>query len=170
MVDTVEPGSVNVFDPYDGQVKVGKPEGEWDGKNHLFDSFKTHSAAEKYSGTAIDLIADQKSNSKPIRSDIERLCRISDEDFKKWYQRVYGATDDLLSYYQGFAAIPNLDYSSEDQRFDMTVIPGVKTHIEYLQKGMEYIKQVKGLRAAYRGYEQEIKSWIEEKIDEMKSD
>ena len=39
MVDTVEPGSVNVFDPYDGQVKVGKPEGEWDGKNHLFDSF-----------------------------------------------------------------------------------------------------------------------------------
>jgi hypothetical protein len=169
MVDTVEPGSINVLDSYDGEIKVGEPDGKWDGKNHLFDSCKTHCATKGYSGTAIDLIADSDSNTKPIRSDIERLCQMSDENFVDWYRAAYFPTLELYENYQSFASIPNLDYTSEDQKFDMTAIPEVEIHLENLRKGLEYVKQIKTLRAEYRGYEQEINSKIQVMLDEMEA-
>ncbi len=100
--------------------------------------------AEDYS-KAIDGISYLHSE-RAIRSDIERILGLSDEDFGVWYMERISATTNLLEMYELFASIPDLQYGSENQPYDMATSSHLGEHIKLLKRSIEYIEVIRDVK------------------------
>ena len=82
---------------------------------------------------------------KPIRSDIEKILLMNSSDFIGWLSQRREATKAMLKQYELFASIPNLNYSSEEQKLDMTAFTHVKSHLSSLNEGLDYLEKIEQL-------------------------
>ena len=81
--------------------------------------------------------------SDPIRSDLVKILNLSQNEFEKWYYARFDVTTELFEQYKLFESIPNLYYHSESQKYTMGAFTHVKTHLETLSTGLEYLDIIK---------------------------
>ena len=82
-------------------------------------------------------------SSEPVRSDLVKILNLSQNEFDNWFNPRYIATEKLFEQYKLFESIPNLYYHSESQKYTMGAFTHVKTHLETLSTGLEYLDIIK---------------------------
>lgn len=95
---------------------------------------------------AIDGIEDRFYSVLPVRSDVAAIACMDDIQFEKWYAERKDVAIKLLAQYDLFASIPNLVYSSEEQKLDMNARTHVKEHIKSFIDGLEFLDVIRDFR------------------------
>lgn len=85
-----------------------------------------------------------------IRSDIEKILKLSDVDFHDWYHERKDATEKMLKQYEIIASIPNLRYSSESQKLGLDALCYISDTIGVLKEGLDYLEKIKEVRVEYK--------------------
>lgn len=83
---------------------------------------------------------------KPIRSDIEEILKLNDNDFAEWFHDREFAVKKLLTNYEFVASIPDLRYSYENQRLGLDANSEIRSIIGTLKKGLEYLEVIRNVR------------------------
>ncbi len=86
----------------------------------------------------------------PIRSDVLEILKLQDGIFDEWYARRKEATERELADYRLFASIPHLGYGAEEQKLDMCAYSHVKSHLQSLEEGLEFLEVIKLARSKLR--------------------
>jgi hypothetical protein len=81
---------------------------------------------------------------KGIRPDVEKILSMVDNEFDWWYEARKTATTKLIESYKLFASIPDLGYGTGEHI--MTSQTHVQTHLDTLEKGLEYLEVIKKAR------------------------
>lgn len=99
---------------------------------------------------AIDGITKDEEDSFPaktaVRSDVENILEMSDNDFNLWYLERRDAISSLLRTYNLVGDIPDLRFANEDNKRYMKDSEAIKPIIEVIeraQRNLEVIKRVK---------------------------
>jgi hypothetical protein len=87
---------------------------------------------------------------KPIRSDIEKILGLNDEDFTKWFSDRKITALRLLKEYEIIGTIPSLNYGFEDQQYNMTAMTHLNDTIGVLKESIEYLDVIKQVRDEYK--------------------
>ena len=87
-----------------------------------------------------------KEPEKAIRSDIEKILALNDEEFHKWFSERKITAQKLLNNYELVGSIPDLIYASEDQKNGLTANVYLGEPIKILKKGIEYLEVIKKVR------------------------
>ena len=127
---------------------VIKKHPEWSDKYPAVDGIEYNTTKEmeelkkKYSG---EFFGDNRFK-RPIRSDIEKILSLNDEDFLKWFSDRKNIAQRLLKEYEVIATIPCLTYGFEDQQYDMRDSTHLNSTIGVLKNSIEYLDIIKQVR------------------------
>lgn len=80
---------------------------------------------------------------EPIRSDVNEILNMSRSEFENWYLPKKNALKKELAKYEEIAAIPNLQYGSEEQKHDMTANTHFRQHLEILREAKAFLEAIK---------------------------
>lgn len=86
-----------------------------------------------------------KPGGRPVRSDIELILDMPEEEFNQWISERRETTSNLLKEYELFTTIPHLGYVSEQAKFNMSALTHVETHKEVLKRGLDYLDKIEQL-------------------------
>ncbi len=87
---------------------------------------------------------------KPIRSDIEKILKLNDEEFNTWFAERRIAALNLLNNYELIGSIPSLRYSSEEQQNGLKSNSMINGPINVLKDGIEYLGVIRQVRNEYK--------------------
>ena len=131
---------------------VVKEHPEWKNKYQAVDGFKYDTKKKKWK----DLreypgeFFGQTRVKNPIRSDIEKILKLNDEDFTKWFSERKITAQRLLKEYEIIGTIPCLTYGFEDMQYNMSAIAYFNNTIKNLKEGIEYLDIIKQVRDEQR--------------------
>ena len=132
-----------------GEEMVVKEHPEWTEKYSAIDGFKydTKKDVEEFRRKFVGEIGGPSLRvKKVIRSDIEGILKLNDEDFTKWFSERKITAQRLLKDYELLGTIPCLTYGFEDQQYNLTAITHLNDTIEILKEGIEYLDIIKQVR------------------------
>ncbi len=112
---------------------------------------KKHSEwSEKY--PAIDGITNGEGVyfQKPIRSDIEEILNLNDEEFNHWFSERRIASLKLLNDYELVGSIPDLESPLEEFKNNLIVKSGIGSLIGILKDGLDYLEKIVEVRKEYK--------------------
>jgi hypothetical protein len=87
-----------------------------------------------------------------IRSDIEKIFQMEDEDFDGWYKERHSTSKSLLEQIKLAGDVPYLGQSSEDGKGSTigTSHHSLRSIVESLEKSLDYLDKIKTAREEYR--------------------
>jgi hypothetical protein len=103
---------------------------------------------EKKDGFSSRCIGDKKA----VRSDIEKILNLNDEEFTKWFSDRKIAAQRLLKDYEIISDIPFLAYGCEGLKNNLGVNNYIRGPIDILKKGIEYLDILKQVRDEKKEY------------------
>ncbi len=125
---------------------------EWKLKYPAVDGFKddTKEEMEKLERKHSGEFFGEPRIKNPIRSDIEKILKLDDVNFTKWFSDRKITALRLLKEYETLGTIPCLVYGFEDQQYDMTSNTSLKDTIGVLRESIEYLDIIKQVRDEYK--------------------
>ncbi len=83
----------------------------------------------------------------PIRSDVQKLLDMSDDDFERWYKARQLAIVSELNKWKLIGDVPHLTYPAEDQRWTFgSAVTAFKQVTETLQQALKHLEVIKARR------------------------
>ncbi len=82
-----------------------------------------------------------------LRSDIEKIIGLNDQDFLKWFSERKIAAQTMLKNYELIGEIPHLSYAYEGHGLEtLSSNIHINDMIQVLKKGIEYLDVIKQVR------------------------
>lgn len=114
---------------------------EWSEKYPAIDGIAKEQVAYQHDRTRPPVV--DVPNQEPIRSDVEAILELGDDEFEEWYRTRKETAERLLRDYETVGSIPDLWYAHEQQQ--LTIRPYMNI-IGVLEKGLEYLDIIKQAR------------------------